>query len=86
MIRLGSRGTDGERLRSNLQVDGAETEDTPPPVADTWLRSYRFNGIGVTIDDETLPAYNHLGGMAIMDNILFVAMDTTGRRGAAARG
>src|SRR5262249_8914689 len=79
VIRLGSRGTDGERLRSNLQADTqsvfVSTANTPPPAEDTWLRSFRFNGIGITLDGQTLRPYKHPGGMAVVDNVLFVAMD-----------
>lgn len=55
MIRLGSRGTDGERLRSNLQSPDANTKFTPPPAGDTGLRSFRFNGVGVTVDGRKDP-------------------------------
>jgi hypothetical protein len=79
VVRLGSRDTDGERLRSNLQANAQSnffnTGNTFPPAEDTWLSAIRFNGIGVEIDGQRLRAYNHPGGMAIVDNILFVAMD-----------
>ena len=80
VVRFGSRDTDGERLRSNLQVNAqsifADTGNTPPPAEDTWASTIRFNGIGVQIDGQTLRPYVHPGGMAIVDNILFVGMDT----------
>jgi hypothetical protein len=86
VIRLGSRGTDGERLRSNLQSPDANTEFTPPPAGDTWLRSFRFNGVGVTVDGQTLRPYVHPGGMAIADNVLFVAMDQPAGPGFGGKG
>lgn len=82
VVRMGSRGTDGERLRSNLQALGPDTEDTAPPAADTWTRSIRLDGT-LNIDGVRLPGYIHPGGMAIEDNILFVAMDTLGTFGTS---
>ena len=75
VIRLGSRKPDGERLGSNLQRPDAITALSPPEDGDTWLKSFRFNGIGVTIDGHTLRPYKHVDGMCIIDNILFVGMD-----------
>jgi hypothetical protein len=104
LVKFGSRPTTGERLRSNLQKIGTDTEDTYPPftptVFDSWYRSIRFDGSLVvdsatliycySIDPNTgelicetgtvwnyeLPAYNHPGSMAIVDDILFVPLDT----------
>jgi Ca2+-binding RTX toxin-like protein len=80
VVRLGSRDTDGERLRSNLQANTqfelATTANTLPPAEDTWVSAIRFNGRGVVVDGQTLEAYEHPGGMAIADNILFVALDS----------
>ena len=106
LVKFGSRPTTGERLRSNLQKIGTDTEDTYPPftptVFDSWYRSIRFDGSLVvdsatlidpdsysidpitgeliwetfTVGDYTLPAYEHPGSMAIVDDILFVPLDT----------
>ena len=75
VVTMGTRGTDGERLNSNLQVIGRDTEDTLPPADDRWLRTIRLNGL-MNIDGRPVRGYVHPGGMAIADNILFVAMDT----------
>jgi hypothetical protein len=58
-----------------LLKKGADTEDTYPPDTDTWDYSIRFDG-SFQIDGVTLPAYVHPGGMAIVDDILFVPLDT----------
>ncbi len=76
IVRFGTRATDGERLRSNLQQIGSDTKHTPPNSNDTWLHSIRFNGSVPLPNYEWLPAYVHPGGMAIVDDILFMAIDT----------
>jgi hypothetical protein len=75
IIRFGTRSTTGERLRSNLQIIGRDTAETYPDPADTWLKSIRFDG-SLIIDGTFLPAYVHPGGMAIIEDILFMALDT----------
>ncbi len=87
VVRMGSRDTDGERLRSNLQRIGADTEDTSPPAADTWISAFHLDGqSGVMVDGQTLRPYIHPGGMAIEDNILLVAMDTPNGPGFGSTG
>src|SRR5690606_8203046 len=44
VVRMTTRPSWGERLRSNVQRVGSDTEDTPPPAGDRWVRSLRFNG------------------------------------------
>jgi PKD repeat protein len=75
VVRFGSRPMTGERLRSNVQMIGNDTEEAYPPSVDTWVRSIRFDG-SFQIDGMTLPAYVHPGSMAIVDDILFVPLDT----------
>ncbi len=75
VVTLRSRPQTGERLRSNLQVNGQLTIKTVPPQDDTWLYTTRFDGTWM-IDNKVLPAYKHPGGMAIIDDILFVPLDT----------
>ncbi len=72
---LSTRPTDGERLGSNLQRIGVDTDDALPPVTDSWRRSIRFDGTWA-VDGRILRGYEHPGGMAIVDNILMVVMDT----------
>jgi hypothetical protein len=79
VIELKSRDTSGERLRSNLQEDGQDTEDTSPNENDTWVSSIRFDGTlenAPVFDGIRLPAYEHPGGMALVDDVLFVPVDT----------
>lgn len=72
---MSSRPTDGERLGSNLQRIGVDTEDAVPPVADSWRRAIQFDG-SLTVDGKFLRGYEHPGGMAIVDDVLMVVMDT----------
>ncbi len=99
VVQFGTRPTTGERLRSNLQAIGTDTEDTYPPYdpicppwvdtcppwEDSLVLSIRFDGSLVIDDNDTpddpsddvvLPAYVHPGSMAIVDDILFVPLDT----------
>jgi hypothetical protein len=75
VARMGSRPTTGERMRSNLQSIEGDTEEADPPADDTWLRSIRFDGT-VKVKDQTLPAYHHPGGMAVVDDVLLMALDS----------
>lgn len=74
VVRFASRTTSGERLRSNLQQIGNDTEEAYPPNFDTWLRSIRFDGT-LSFDGVLLPTYKHPGSMALVDDVLFVPVD-----------
>ncbi|MDH4136189.1 MAG: hypothetical protein OEW09_05655, partial [Anaerolineae bacterium] len=87
VVRFGTRPTTGERLRSNLQVNGQFTIDTVPPQDDTWVlkpdedgslrvKPIRFDDLLKTPDETLTLHYEHPGGMAIIDDILFVPLDT----------
>ncbi len=77
VVRMGSRDTDGQRMRSNLQRIGADTNETSNTHADTWISAMHFDGMsGVVIDGQPLDAFHHPGGMAIEDNVLLMAMDS----------
>lgn len=82
IFAFNSRPMDGERLRSNLQVTGKDTKHTYPPLTDSWQRAIRFDG-SFQIDGRPFPAYIHPGGMAIADDVLFVALDTPSTSPAA---
>lgn len=87
VVSMGSRDTDGERLRSNLQRVGADTEDTSPAASDTWVNQFHLDGqSGVIIDGQPLRGYIHPGGMAIEDNVLLVGMDTPDGPGVGSTG
>jgi hypothetical protein len=74
VVSFGSRGGDGERLRSNLQQIGNDTEEAYPPTTDTWVRSIRLDGT-LQVDGVTLDAFKHPGGPAIIDGYLLVPVD-----------
>src|SRR5690606_32308321 len=81
VVRMPTRPSSGERLRSNVQRVGSDTEDTPPPAGDRWVRSLRFDG-ALDLGDEVLPAYQHPGGMAIVDDVLLMALDQPRQSGS----
>jgi len=74
VVRFASRGSTGERLRSNVQRIGEDTEEAYPPAGDTWLRSLRFDD-EMLFGDVAVPGYQHPGGMAVVDDVLFLAID-----------
>ena len=69
IVRMGSRGTDGERLRSNRLVRDTETQDSAPPASDTVASVVVFDGNG------PWPAYGHPGGMQVVGDVLAVALE-----------
>ncbi len=85
IVRFGTRPATGERLRSNLQEIGNDTEEMVPAITDTWVRSIRFDG-SLVVDGKPLAAYVHPGSMAILDDILFVPLDTPDLSGACCIG
>ncbi|HET6564302.1 MAG TPA: hypothetical protein VFG52_02715, partial [Xanthomonadales bacterium] len=74
VVEFGSRGSDGERLRSNLQQVGNDTEEAMPPSSDKWIRSIRLDG-SFSAGGVTLPGYFHPGGSAVIDGFLLVPAD-----------
>ena len=46
VVKMGSRGTDGERLRSNRLARNTETEDSAPDPADVVVKEIRSTGWG----------------------------------------
>jgi hypothetical protein len=75
VARMGTRPPTGERMRSNLQSRAGDTDEVDPDPADTWVRSIRFDG-GLVAGGQTLPAYEHPGGMAVIDDVLLMALDS----------
>jgi len=67
IVRLDSRGRDGERLRSNRLVRGARTDNTIPPDSDGAVREIVF-GSGSW-------AYHHVGGMQTYGKVLVVPLE-----------
>ncbi len=73
VVRMDSRGTDGERMRSNkLQLD-SRFADTAPDSRDDAVRSYRFDGHDD--GDGLWPPFCHPGGAQIVDNVMFVPLE-----------
>ena len=66
VARLGSRPRHGERLRSNLLGFNQSQGSTPPPAADRIVKSIRTDGL------LGRPAWMHLGGMQIIDDVLVI--------------
>ncbi len=77
VIRMGSRGTDGERMRSNRLQPNQDIDGTPPPAEDVGVASLVFNG------HNGIPAYAFPGGMQVIGNLLAVPMYNTPSLGVA---
>lgn len=69
IVRMGSRDTDGERMRSNRLRRGVETTDTPPDPQDTVVATLLFDGT------STWPHYTHPGGMQQVGDVLALALE-----------
>jgi hypothetical protein len=73
IAKLGSRDTDGERLRSNRLAPGLIVDDTAPPSEDTGTVAIYFDG---KVDDHGnfWPLYWHPGGVQLVDDVLVVPL------------
>jgi PKD repeat protein len=69
IVKMGSRDTSGERLRSNRLAKNAYTQNTAPPLNDAVVHNIDFAG------SNGWPAYAHAGGMQIVDNVLAVSLE-----------
>ena len=69
IVRMGSRDTTGERLRSNRLRRDRETTDTPPDPADGVVDVMLFDG---TTD---WPHYEHPGAMQQVGNVLALSLE-----------
>ncbi len=73
IVRMGSRPTHGERLRSNRLQRDTRTFFTPPDPRDRVLRSIPYNG---TSDGVSFwPPYDHPGGMQQVGNIAVIGVE-----------
>ena len=71
IVRMGSRGKNGERLRSNRLKKGSDLADTSSDSGqDVAVTHRRFNGNG------GWPIYGHPESMQTLGNILVVGVDT----------
>jgi hypothetical protein len=69
IVRMGSRDTNGERMRSNRMRRNQETTHTPPDPADGVVDYMLFDGT------TEWPHYDHPGGMQVIDNVLVLALE-----------
>ncbi|MEP0841747.1 MAG: hypothetical protein HRF43_03440 [Phycisphaerae bacterium] len=81
VAKMASRGTDGERMRSNKLKTGSRFEDTAPPSEDTIVWHHLFNGSG------GWPAWTHAGGTQMIDGVLPIPLERpVGDAGSESRG
>ncbi|MDQ4068016.1 MAG: PKD domain-containing protein [Actinomycetota bacterium] len=71
IVELGSRDTNGERVRSNRLVANQLTQFTTPPAEDKVILSLKFGGEGPFLSW----AFRHLGGMQTWGDIAILGMD-----------
>jgi len=71
IVRMGSRDTDGERLRSNRLAPNFTTEFTWPPFGDGEVSTVRF-------DDLNAIGLSHAGSMQVIGKTLAVPIDCHG--------
>ena len=69
VVRMGSRDTDGERLRSNRLVRNTESADSTPDSQDRIVTTITFNG------SNGWPNYGHPGGMQVVGDVLVVPLE-----------
>lgn len=69
VVRMGSRSSDGERLRSNRLRKGSKSWDTEPPELDRVVHQWK-------------PGWKHVGGLALVGDVLAVPLeDPVGHQG-----
>ena len=68
VIEFASRGTDGERLRSNRLEKYRQTKHTSPDEQDIVIKNIPFDG-------ESAPWYGHPGGLQMIGDILIIALE-----------
>jgi PKD repeat protein len=68
VVEFGSRGTDGERMRSNRLKKYEKTRKTPPDSRDKVIKNIPFDGVSA-------PWYGHPGGLQMIGDILVIALE-----------
>lgn len=76
VVRLGTRDTNGERLRSNRLQRGLDILLTPPREEDVVVTTIRFDGV------SGWPNYGHPGGMQMVGDVLVLALEGPYETGA----
>jgi hypothetical protein len=74
VVRMGSRDTQGERLRSNRLRRDLATSSTPPEADDRVVRSIPYDG-----STADWPHYDHPGGMQQVGNIVALGVEFPAR-------
>ncbi len=69
IVEMGSRDTNGERLRSNRLVRDWDINDTPADPMDRTVKTIFFDGEGVW------PDYGHPGGVQLVGDVLVVPLE-----------
>jgi hypothetical protein len=69
VVELATRDRNGERVRSNRLLRGADTESTAPATVDRVVHNIEFDGLGGR------PHYGHPGGLALVDGVLLVPLE-----------
>jgi hypothetical protein len=69
VIKMGSRPTHGERMRSNRMWRGIDTDDTAPDNRDKVVKSFSFDG------NNGWPHYDHAGAMQLVGKVLAVGLE-----------
>ena len=79
VFRMGSRDTNGERLRGNRLQRAVHIDDTPPPLADKASIYFTVveNGLVPFDGSGAVPprGYQHPGGMQLVGHILGIALE-----------
>jgi len=77
VVKMVSRGTDGERMRSNRIEKSKAAIDTPPKDTDTTTKVIRFDGSDCNPADgiSGWPGYHHPGGVQLVGHILVVPLE-----------
>jgi hypothetical protein len=80
VFRMGSRGKDGERMRSNRLRKGIHPDATEPPDEDRATIFYTVVDGGLVFQNGPDPhppfAYQHPGGLALVGNIMAMAAES----------
>ncbi len=71
VVKMGSRNTSGERMRSNRLFNDLNINYTPPDPRDVVVSTITFNG------QNGWPRYGHPGGMQIVGDILAVPLEAS---------
>jgi len=70
VVRMGSRARTGERLRSNRLVPDVDLADSAPSTSDQEIWTVQFDGV------SGWPNYGHAGGMAKVDDVIALALES----------